>query len=447
MRTVKLWQACALAVGLDPDKLREHPQAWMAGTGAGSSILVDDRCFPNNRLRDKFGKVLRLACSAVSYMDGPIHPQGTPHPNHSSRKDVLLPEVVQFLSGAGVDGLPIELAASQLAKTLVVKSVDLQPLTYMLTVREAQDQLRAKTGQEWPLDRVIGAGAKLAVWLEATAEHPELFTAFPSGFAAPIIEGGDLQRLAFTRDSGTLSITEHPTLGLIRMSPPASFEANAVRVSQKSLEALAGLHEPPKQVTTSEVGAIWDGWKLLDEIAVLLSKAERPDEPYPQVLSIQRRWHDNIAAAVAAGELNIFDAGFIQGRKVRADEMPRALNWCRVSLTALDKWLADMGSIYRLQAPPEQPEQEAQAATHGAVEPEPMQRSRAQESAILDAIRGAGQVPKSLPKNSSGRPGVKAEIRTQVTKEYPGLFPANSTVFDKAWDRLRSFGDIADREG
>jgi hypothetical protein len=258
----------------------------------------------------------------------------------------------------------------------------IEPASFTLTVSEAQELLRAKTGQEWPLDRVIGAGAKLAVWLEPTAEHPELFTAFPSGFAAPIIEGGDLQRLAFTRDSGTLTITEHPTLGLIRMSPPASFEADAVRVSQESLEALAQRHEPQKQVTPSEVGAIWDGWKLLDEIAVLLSKAERPDEPYPEVLSIQRRWHDNIAAAVAAGELNIFDAGFIHGRKVRADEMPRALNWCRVSVAALDKWLADMDSIYRLLASPGQPEQEAQAAPDDQDDDEGKRR--------LDRLRSLG---------------------------------------------------------
>ena len=35
MRTVKLWEACALIIDLDPDKLKGHPQSWMNGPGAG----------------------------------------------------------------------------------------------------------------------------------------------------------------------------------------------------------------------------------------------------------------------------------------------------------------------------------------------------------------------------------------------------------------------------
>lgn len=73
-----------------------------------------------------------------------------------------------------------------------------------------------------------------------------------------------------------------------------------------------------------------------------------------------------------------------------------------------------------------------------------IQRSQAQDAAILDAIRAAGHQPKSLPKNPSGKPGVKAQIRAKVTNTHPGLFPAKSRTFDKAWDRLRSFGDVAD---
>lgn len=94
MRTVKLWQACALVVGLEPDQLKHSPNGWMAGPNAGP--IFEDRSFPNLEAKERLGKALRLAESAVSYMDGPIFPQGTPHPGNAQRKDVLLSQVVAF---------------------------------------------------------------------------------------------------------------------------------------------------------------------------------------------------------------------------------------------------------------------------------------------------------------------------------------------------------------
>ena len=92
MRTVKLWQACALVVGFDPDKLRHSPHGWMAGPGAGPVFV--DKSFPSLDVKERFGKALRLAESAVSYMNGPIFPQGTPAPDHKQEKDVFLSQVV-----------------------------------------------------------------------------------------------------------------------------------------------------------------------------------------------------------------------------------------------------------------------------------------------------------------------------------------------------------------
>lgn len=94
MRTVKLWQACALIVGIDPDTLEPHPQAVMAGPGAGP--VFDGKCFPSVDVRARFDKALRLAANAVSYMDGPIYPKGQPRPGNIREKDVLLSEVVAF---------------------------------------------------------------------------------------------------------------------------------------------------------------------------------------------------------------------------------------------------------------------------------------------------------------------------------------------------------------
>ena len=103
MPHVKLWQACALAVGLDPDKLKPHPQGWQAGIGVSSPVMIDDRSFRNQEERGRFDKVLRLACAGVGYMDGPIRPRDALVPSHASRKDVAIADVASFLERAGVD--------------------------------------------------------------------------------------------------------------------------------------------------------------------------------------------------------------------------------------------------------------------------------------------------------------------------------------------------------
>lgn len=47
--------------------------------------------------------------------------------------------------------------------------------------------------------------------------------------------------------------------------------------------------------------------------------------------------------------------------------------------------------------------------------------------------------PLRLPKNPAGKQGVKTEVRKALNGN--PLF-AGKTVFNKAWERLRKFGDI-----
>jgi hypothetical protein len=77
-----------------------------------------------------------------------------------------------------------------------------------------------------------------------------------------------------------------------------------------------------------------------------------------------------------------------------------------------------------------------------AVSPEqrPIQRATAQNAAILNAIETKGYEAKSLPKSKPGKSGVKAVIRTAVATN--SLF--QGTIFNRAWERLRSSGEIKD---
>ena len=76
---------------------------------------------------------------------------------------------------------------------------------------------------------------------------------------------------------------------------------------------------------------------------------------------------------------------------------------------------------------------------YGARSEKPLQRSAAQDAAILREIKKQGYDPLALPKNSPGKSGVKAAVRTALAKN--PLF-TSKTVFDKAWERLTTSADI-----
>ena len=85
-----------------------------------------------------------------------------------------------------------------------------------------------------------------------------------------------------------------------------------------------------------------------------------------------------------------------------------------------------------------------QAAIPATAAPEakPVQRSAAQDAAILAMLQTMGIDPLAVPKNSPGKPGTKAEVRTALDSN--PLF-TGTTVFDKAWERLTSRGEIVIR--
>ena len=82
----------------------------------------------------------------------------------------------------------------------------------------------------------------------------------------------------------------------------------------------------------------------------------------------------------------------------------------------------------------------------GSVKPDkdepakPLQRTAAQDSAILCEIEKQGYDPLALPKNPPGKSGAKAAIRAALSKN--SLF-TGATVFDKAWERLTAHADIS----
>lgn len=110
-----------------------------------------------------------------------------------------------------------------------------------------------------------------------------------------------------------------------------------------------------------------------------------------------------------------------------------------ITLASLDQW-ARKHYERRFLATTTQSSQESLSPS-SAEAPKPRTRLRDQEKAILAGISDLGYDPKQLPKNSPGKDGVKKQVRVRLAEN--SLFEG-TTVFDRAWERLRKDGDIAD---
>lgn len=70
-------------------------------------------------------------------------------------------------------------------------------------------------------------------------------------------------------------------------------------------------------------------------------------------------------------------------------------------------------------------------------------RQQVQEQLIIDELQRMGYKPCAIPKYRPGHKGIKAAVKKVLVshREFHG-----TTTFDKAWDRLRNTGKIADSQ-
>ena len=114
---------------------------------------------------------------------------------------------------------------------------------------------------------------------------------------------------------------------------------------------------------------------------------------------------------------------------VWASPMGNVFNHVLVTVDDLRAFVADRGIQVVVEA----------NAIDNAINPPPLQRTAAQDKAILQEIKKLGFKPSEIPKNKPGKPGAKASIRAGLSKN--NLF-VGSTVFNKAWKRMSDAGDI-----
>lgn len=108
MPEVKLWQAVALSMNIDPDSLKHHPQACMAGPGAGPIFTEDS--YPSREERDRADKRLRLLAANKTVKNG--FSPGTLSMDNPANHGVRLSEFAAWaVSKMQWPGMPPELVA------------------------------------------------------------------------------------------------------------------------------------------------------------------------------------------------------------------------------------------------------------------------------------------------------------------------------------------------
>ena len=232
---------------------------------------------------------------------------------------------------------------------------------------------------------------------------------------------------------------QHSTLGHLRLS----LDTLRMDEEQRSLKALAGgtsIADAVRQIGESQLANA-------DGLSVSTSAADA----YKQ-LGIS----DSLATAAkqfldaeSAVEQVRRAAGYAEPREIEVPLMPlydpmEADRRHRARKREEDIETARLAEIARLQARDEYEAAKLMAATEAesvarSDQPTPVQRTAAQDAAILSTLAALNINPLAIPKNKAGKAGTKKRVRTALEGN---LLFVGSTVFEKAWERLSARGDI-----
>ncbi|EIN00426.1 hypothetical protein WQE_15386 [Paraburkholderia hospita] len=208
--------------------------------------------------------------------------------------------------------------------------------------------------------------------------------------------------------------------------------------------ALGKFPRLPEWLAVSKRKAIGDMQQAEKDAAgryTLHEAAEKIAESGERLKALQMK----LCAAAERGELTVHGPGEL-GRYQYLDGAKARPHYEEAYWDDLNAWLEKFEPriVFRF-APPVEPTSLDTCSNDDTLdvaerEPKsrPLARQRHQEDEILRVIRELGHDPKALPKRIPGQPWVKSAARDKLT----GF---GDKVFDLAWERLRSAGDIAEQ--
>lgn len=128
------------------------------------------------------------------------------------------------------------------------------------TFDEAAAWLQERTGEAWPLPRLVEKGLTPHVWVTPDREAASnetlmrrLFCGRHEGFLAEMIFGSDARRLAVERGA-VLSLTRTPSGEIVRFTPPVEVELSELRFEASAVRGLVppDVSAPPAAPTRAE---------------------------------------------------------------------------------------------------------------------------------------------------------------------------------------------------
>ena len=148
-------------------------------------------------------------------------------------------------------------------------------LAFRATTDEACAWLAQQTSTEWTIARLIESGLIPYVWLDYSADYPELFGDATGGYPAPIFYEADTQRLAAGSEDVLITFTKDADKIAIQLAAPGlRAPLHALRFLQKDIARLASeLKRASEHAKTIEPVAAKESQKGISKEQVLIAFA------------------------------------------------------------------------------------------------------------------------------------------------------------------------------
>lgn len=112
-------------------------------------------------------------------------------------------------------------------------------LPKLATIEQACAWLHARTGQSWSLARLMECGFMPWVWLDYTPGYPAIFGDRLEGYLAPMVFGGDTERLEADGTFALITMTRTHEGIPMKINPGIRAPLSELRFKREDIEAMA----------------------------------------------------------------------------------------------------------------------------------------------------------------------------------------------------------------
>lgn len=166
-------------------------------------------------------------------------------------------------------------------------------LPKVATIEQACNWLRAQSGTDWTLARLLESGLMPWFWLDYTPGYAALFGNRLEGYLAPMVFAGDSQRLEADGGQALVNMTRTHDGDIAQVAPGIRVPLSDLRFQRDDLRALSDATAPaqaaatPVPVVAERVSGNNEQWKeKAQESAREIIKRDKVKSLYPSQKNI-----------------------------------------------------------------------------------------------------------------------------------------------------------------